>query len=445
MKPTPLELQFLPAALEIEHTPPPLYARAILWTLVTFLVIGLLWATVSRVDIVGIAPGKVVAAGRTKTIQPLENAVVKAIHVTEGQRVEAGEVLVELDPTAPAADQVRLRQELAALELDRHRLRGLIDALDGAPLSETSFLALGKAVGAQRREHEFARMKQQLHEYESAVAVFRDDEREKRAAREAVDAEIAQLVATLPLITEEAEANRSLVGKGVVPKVKWLEVERARIAVQQDLAAQREQHAVLSASLDSLRQRRNVTLAQYRNRWMTELTDTETKLGSLREELAKAQRRLTLTTLTAPIAGTVQQLAVHTEGGVVTEAQPLMLLVPAEAALEIEARVLNKDIGFVHAGQEAVVKIETFNFTKYGYLKGEVRQVSRDAVIDKDLGLYYLAHVVLEKDMMTIDGKHISLEPGMAVTAEVKMGERRVIEFLLSPLMRYRQESGRER
>jgi hemolysin D len=178
---------------------------------------------------------------------------------------------------------------------------------------------------------------------------------------------------------------------------------------------------------------------------MAELAETETQLAADEEELAKAERRLALTTLTAPVAGTVQQLAVHTEGGVVTEAQPLMLVVPDDAPVEVEARVSNKDIGFVHEGQVAMVKVETFDFTKYGLNEGEVTKVSRDAVLDEEQGLYYLAHIALAKIALDVDGRRVSIEPGMAVTAEVKMGQRRVLEFLLSPLLRYRQESGRER
>ncbi len=440
-----LELEFLPAALEIEETPPPFAARAMVWAIVAFLAIAIAWATLSHVDIVGVAPGKVVAAGRTKTIQPLENAVVKAIRVTEGEHVSRGQVLVELDPTTAAADESRLRQEEAALNLERVRLKTLLKALLGSPVPAAPFAALDGQFDEARLVLEETRLTRQLAEYRAALAGLVEDRREKHASREAVAARIAQLEATLPLITEEAEANRTLVGKGVVPKVKWLEVERARIAVQQELAAQREERKVLTASLDSLIERRNVTEAQYQSRWMAELTEVETKLASYIEELAKATRRVALTTLTAPVAGTVQQLAVHTEGGVVTEAQPLMLLVPDDAPIEVEARVLNKDIGFVHQGQAAIVKIETFNFTKYGYLEGTVRQVSRDAVIDKDLGLYYLAHIALKTDRIDINGKDVPLEPGMATTVEVKMGERRVIEFLLSPLLRYKHESGRER
>lgn len=431
-----LELQFLPAALEIEETPPLPLARVMLWSIVLFFGIAIAWACIGKVDIVGVAPGKIVPAGRTKTVQPLENSVVAAIHVSEGQHVNAGEVLIELDPTAPTADKARLGKERESLDLDRLRLTTLLEVIRGSGPG-TDF----KSVPPTAR----TRLLQQLAEYRAAIAGLDEDRREKGSERDAVDARITQLHSTLPLITEEAEAHKKLMATGVVPRVKWLAVERERIAIQQELAAQQEQRKVLNASLDSLSERRKVTDAQYQSRWLAELTETETKLASYGEEMAKAERRLALTTLTAPVSGTVQQLVVHTEGGVVTEAQPLMVIVPDDSPLEVEAMVPNKDIGFVHEGQDAIVKIETFNFTKYGYIDGTVSKVSRDAVMDKDRGLYYLANIALEKTVIEIDGREVSIEPGMAVMAEVKMGRRRVIEFLLSPLLRYSQESGRER
>ena len=145
------------------------------------------------------------------------------------------------------------------------------------------------------------------------------------------------------------------------------------------------------------------------------------------------------------MAGTVQQLAVHTVGGVVTPAQPLLVIVPSDHPLEVEAFVENKDIGFVHPGQEAEVKVETFPFTRYGTLHASVTQVSHDAISDDKRGLVYSARVKLARDTMAVDGQTVRLTPGMAVTVEVKTGSRRVIDYFLSPLLQYRDESLRER
>ena len=175
------------------------------------------------------------------------------------------------------------------------------------------------------------------------------------------------------------------------------------------------------------------------------LTQAEQKNGSLAQEKVKAEDRGRLLRLTAPVGGTVQQLAVHTVGGVVTPAQPLMVIVPGDNPLEVEAFVANKDIGFVRNDQVAEIKVETFPFTKYGTLPGKVMQVSGNAIQDEKRGLVYAARVKLEKATLNVDGKTVNLSPGMAVTVEIKTGKRRVIDYFLSPLLQYGDESLRER
>jgi hemolysin D len=175
------------------------------------------------------------------------------------------------------------------------------------------------------------------------------------------------------------------------------------------------------------------------------LHELTTQESTLREELLKAEQRSSNYLLKAPIDGTVQELAVTTIGGVVTPAQEIMKIVPENSAVEVEARFLNKDIGFIHPGQAAEIKVDTFNFTKYGVIDAELSDLSNDAIQDEKLGLVYKARLTPAKSELTINDKLISLSPGMTVTAEVKTGQRRVIEFFLSPLLRYKQESLGER
>lgn len=465
-----IELQFLPAALEVEQTPPLPAVRLMLWAIIAFSAAALAWSCLSEIDIVGVAPGKIVASGRIKTVQPLETAVVKAILVAEGQHVTAGDVLVQLDPTEKAADTDRLRKERLALQLDRARLNGLLSVVSGglstdgrvfvaenrAPTGTATDnnppTAINPRLGNPPREAtaleidlQDRRLTEQYAEYRSAIAALNQEAQEKRAARRAVEERIAQLDATIPLVTEETQAVAELMKKGLAPRVQWLGSERERIEQTKERDVQRNQLAVIDAELRTVEERTRITASQYRNRWMAELTDSETRLASYDEEIAKAGRRLALQTLTAPVSGTVQELAVHTVGGVVTEAQPLMQIVPDDAPIEVQAFVANKDIGFVHDGQAAVIKVETFPFTKYGTVAGSIIKVSDDAVSDEKHGLVYAARVAPARTTMRVDEKLVKLAPGMAVTVEVNMGKRRLIEFLLSPLLRYRDEAARER
>ncbi|MBI6650394.1 HlyD family type I secretion periplasmic adaptor subunit [Pseudomonas veronii] len=176
-----------------------------------------------------------------------------------------------------------------------------------------------------------------------------------------------------------------------------------------------------------------------------EIQAAKGQIASLDQELTKARYEQSLTELRAPVAGTVQQLAVHTLGGVVTPAQPLLTLVPSDQHVEVEALLENKDVGFVHAGQPVSVKVETFNFTKYGTVAGEVVSVSQDAIKDEKRGQVYNAKVRLARSQLLIDGRSVALAPGMAVTVEIKTDQRRVIDYFLSPLEQHLQESLGER
>jgi hemolysin D len=232
------------------------------------------------------------------------------------------------------------------------------------------------------------------------------------------------------------------------------------------LQVQKGRLAEAEGAIEAHKQQRRQAEDEYKHTALKDLADAEQKATSLHDQLLQAAQKYRLQTLSAPVDGTVQQLAVHTEGGVVTPAQALMSIVPADSRLEIEAMVSNRDIGFVRAGQEAEIKIDTFTFTKYGLIRGHVQSVSQDAIArqkpagksgdDKRTGdegessepegqdLVYSARVSLDKTQMQVDDRLVNLGPGMAVTAEIKTGSRRVIEYLLSPLLRHKHEAMRE-
>lgn len=164
-----------------------------------------------------------------------------------------------------------------------------------------------------------------------------------------------------------------------------------------------------------------------------------------REEVTKASQKNRLERLTAPVDGTIQQLEVHTLGGVVEPAKPLMVVVPGRGGIEVEARILNKDVGFVSVGQDAAVKIDAFPFTRYGTVPGRVVRISRDAVADKDLGLVYIATIALDRTHVVADGRRYALSPGLSATVDVRTGTRAIISYLLSPLQSSIAQAGRER
>jgi hemolysin D len=454
------EIAFLPAALEITETPPSPIGRAIGASIIAVFCFALLWATFGSVDIVASATGKIVPGGRTKLIQPFETGVVRAIHVRDGQTVKAGDVLIELDPTMTEADNERQKSDLIAVELDVARLR--------AALAEDPLAAFRPPQSASAAEIEMHRqfLISQRAEQNAKLAEIERQQGQKEAERATTSASVAKLQATIPVLQERVDIRKTLVDKALASKVVYLSEYQELVGLQQDLLLQQSRLREADAATALLKETREKTAAEYRRSTYDALAKAEQKTASAAQEVIKAERRTKLQRLVAPVDGVVQQLAVHTVGGVVTPAQALAVVVPSESQLEIEAMLSNRDIGFVQPGQKAEIKVDTFNFTRYGLLHGEVISVSSDAITrdrqqgvsnDRAMGaatsssepkgqeLEYAARVSLDRAAMQIDEKLVKLGPGMAVTVEIKTGSRTIISYLLSPLARYKQESLRER
>ena len=454
------EIAFLPAALEIAESPPSPIGRAIGASIIAVFCIALVWAILGSVDIVASATGKIVPGGRTKLIQPFETGVVRAIRVRDGQSVKAGDVLIELDPTMTEADQERQKSDLIAAELDAARLRA---ALATDPLA--AFRAPQNATAAEIEMHRQFLISQRA-EQDAKLSEIERQRGQKEAERATTSASVAKLEATIPVLQERVDIRKGLVEKALASKVLYLSEYQELVAMQQDLLLQKSRLREADAAIALLKETKDKTAAEYRRATYDALAKAEQKVASTAQEVVKADRRTKLQRLTAPVDGVVQQLAVHTVGGVVTPAQALAVLVPSESQLEIEAMLSNRDIGFVHPGQKAEIKVDTFNFTRYGLLHGDVLSVSTDAITrdrsqagsnertsgaaqsssePKGQELEYAARVSLDQTHMQVEDKLVKLGPGMAVTVEIKTGRRRIISYLLSPLARSRHEALRER
>jgi hemolysin D len=456
------ERAFLPAALEVVETPPSPTGRAIAFTIIALFCCAIAWASLSSVDIIASATGKIIPSGRSKVIQPFETGVVRAIHVHDGQSVRAGQTLIELDPTMSRAELEHIRSDLIAARLDIARLQAaLADPED--PLGH--FTAPEGATAAQvAMEREF--LQKQTDEHRAKLAALDRQHAQKEAERDTVAATINKLEAVIPVVQQRTDIRKALLHSEYGSRVQYLEMLQLLTEEQQELLVQKSHYREAEAAVAAIVQTRAQTAAEYQRTLYTDLAEAGRKAAGLADDVVRAEQRTKLQLLTAPIDGVVQQLAMHTVGGVVTPAQSLMVLVPTDSQLEIEAMVSNRDIGFVHPGQRAEIKIDTFNFTRYGLLHGTVLSVSRDSIVrDKPPGnpantspggatassepkgqeLLYAARISLDESVMQVENGTVNLEPGMAVTAEIKTGSRTVMSYLLSPLVRYREESLRER
>ena len=438
----PHEAQFLPAALALRDSPLHPASRISLWLIMAFALIALLWATFGRIDIVATAVGKIIPNDRIKVIQPMETAVVKAIYVRDGQAVQAGQVLIELDATSAAADSERLGNETLTANLEAQRAEAMLIALAEGHSPQ---LAANGAVAPARLSAEQSQLIGQYQEYQARQLQLQSEIARRHAELHTTQEQVTKLEQTVPIAKKRAEDYQKLVKENFMSQHGYLEREQIRIEQEQDLASARAKVMEIRATLLEVKRQQAMLAAETRRQLLDQHNLAVQKAASLNQERIKAEQRNRLMRLTAPVSGTVQQLVINTVGGVVTPAQPLMVIVPKNNVLEVEAMLPNKDIGFVNPGQNAEVKVETFPFTKYDTLHGIITQVSSDAIQDEKLGLIYSTRVRLARDTLRVENKLVRLTPGMAVTVEVKTGKRRVIEYFLSPLMQVTSESLRER
>ncbi|WP_321959490.1 HlyD family type I secretion periplasmic adaptor subunit [Burkholderia cenocepacia] len=408
------EAEFLPAALSVQAAPVSPAGRWVARLLILLVMTAIVWSYFGKVDIVVNGGGKIIPSSRTKTLAAVEVANVRALHVRDGQAVKAGDALIDLDTRVIDAERQRADGDRLNAVLQAERARALIDAIDtGRPprLAEVSDVS-----PERRREVE----RHLLDQWRDFVA-----------RRERLDSEIRRYGQAAPLAAQRAGDYAELMKTHDVAKHAWIEAEQQRIDMAGQLAEARHQRAALVAET-----RRNTQDA---------LNDAQRTIDASAGEVRRAEAHGELLRLTAPIDGTVQQLAVHTVGTAVPAAQPLMQIVPREGAVEMEAFIENRDIGFVKEGQVASVKIDAFEYTKYGTVAAVVSHVSRDAIDDDKKGLVYSVRVVLDRATLVADGREIALSPGMSGGVEIKTGTRRVVEYVLSPLLQHGRESLRER
>ncbi len=449
--------EFLPAALEIMEKPPSPGLRWLLLSVCGLFTIALAWSFIGKVDVVATASGKVIPSGNVKIIQPIEIGYVRKIHVKNGQHVEAGQLLVELDPTLAGADAAQASQGLLTAEVIAARNSALLDHLQGRG---SRFRApAGTSAVVASTQGDFVRSS--IAEYEGERASLIQQRAERAAELTGSEAEISKLRQTLPLIEQQLEARKELTEKGYFSKIRLLEYEQQKVEHIQNIAVQEANASKARAAMANIDAQLMRLKGSFGKNAVTELSDAQEKTGLSREEVTKSARRQEFQQLRAPVSGTVQQLAISTVGGVVQPAQALMIIVPDDATVVVEANIMNKDIGFIREGQPVRVKLEAFNFTDYGIIPGVVESISRDAIdmsqpgqqqqrdeqgrAQPQQGLVYAARIRLNQRTIRVRGRDQIIGPGLAAQAEIKTGERRIIDFLLSPIAQTMDEAGRER
>ena len=430
--------EFLPPAVEILESPPSPMGRVLVWAVAGLFILVIIWSFIGEIDEVVVARGKVIPIGYTKVLQAEDKGIVKRILVQEGQRVKEGELLMELDRTMSESDLNALKKEIAYYELNIRRIM--------AELGNKPFIA-GAVTGFDSRD-----MAQQMSLYQSRQS-------EKKARLEYLDAQIRQKedsvrVAESSLekyrkllaIAREREQNlEEIVKEGAISKYTYLEYKGKRIELEQNVSINLSELSGARADASAARQQKAQYLAEWNRQLQEELISSRKQYNTLKESERKAELKNKLIEIKAPVDGAVHRLDIHTVGAVVQEAQALMEVVPKGTPMEVEAWMENKDVGFVYPDMPVEVKVDAFNFQKFGTLRGKVREISPDAIEDKERGQIYRVMVSIEDEKLHMDDKDLQIYPGMAVSAEIKTRKKRIIDFFLEPFQTYKSEALRER
>lgn len=422
--------EFRPLLAEIEDRPLSPLGQSVFWILMAAILFFGLWLTLGQVDVVVTARGRVIPAGEVKTVQPLTTGVVRSIRVQPGELVDEGQLLMEIDPSDIDPELMSLRSEAQQVELALLRLNALLAGSEFVPAASDYAEDLKRV---------------QVDLYHTARARLDSQLRVKRQEARQVEERLAAQQQSYVLARERAEyAERrrerietvgDLLSRDELEQARH-EAQEAKTAWNNALHTKEE----LQAGLERIARETALLKDEERGRLLSELAENRQRQAYLAGRIEQAEFRSGRQRIVAPVRGHVTHLQVHTVGGVVTPAENLAFIVPLDSPLVIKALVANRDVGYIVTGMPVSLKIDTFEFQKYGLLQGELLQVSRDSIEDERMGLMYEILVRPEQTRLQVQGREAFIETGMGVTAEIRIGKRRIIEFFLYPLIRYLDE-----
>lgn len=477
-----VDTDFLPAALEILESPPSPIGRTIIWIVISAAVVALGWAMFAQVDMVAISEGRVIPRSRLQSVEAPEAGVIRAIHIVEGQRVEKDQPLLELDPTFAGADAAAARIEFETADLARARSEALLRHAAGQPARFTPPPNVSSSAAAA----EASAVRARIAGLDARLAGIDQRIAGARAAILGAEAQLGKLEETQPLLVEQDGILRRLNAEGAATRPQMLDMERRLIENRRDIEVRKAEIIQTTAEITMLERERAQALAEFRAQAAAEQAEAEAIVATRAEGVRKARTREGYQTLLAPVSGIVNAISVTTVGEVAEAGAPLVTIVPEGEELIIEALVLNRDIGFVRPGQEVVVKLDAYPFTRHGHLEGVLEHVSPDATADESRGLVFPARVKIVESrlrevaapmpvtrpgaspvpvgqqsphpaerlaMTSVSGSETAdaakaqtlLFPGMSARVEIVTGRRTVMDYLLSPISRALREAGRER
>lgn len=428
-----LEQEFLPPLLEIQERPPAPWQHRILWTLILLLIVAVLWSYFGKVNIVATATGQFVPDGHVKMVQPITTATVEHIYVHNGERVHKGQLLVSLNPTVTQANLHATQQELALRDLERARIR--------AQLSGKNIPVMHTGKDSEYLQMENALQAAQEAEYRSHLNAEQSRLAQNQTALEAAKSQGTSLQEQEDLLHPQVVADAALAKIGAIPQVQYLDARQKEISLRGQISQNNGDIARYTQRQTELQQDIAETRANYHATLLHSLGENTQSVISLEAQQAHASRDLALHALRSPVNGIVQNVEVRNIGQVVTPAQTVVSIVPSDTPLVVESALPDDHMAFVHVGQKARVKVAAYPFEQYGALQGVVAKISPDSLSphgDHGAGsaLFYRIRVTVPHPYLMVQGKSVKMRPGMSVSVNINTGQRRILQFFLSPLFR---------
>jgi len=422
--------EFKPLLVEIEDRPLNPLGRMLLWTIVAFMVLGGLWLFFAKIDIVVSARGKIIPYGEIKVLQPIETGVISKLLVKEGELVHKGQVLMEIDPSVTETNLESKEKNLELLEIEIIRLMALIenkDFISPAFCKDTVVLATQVLIFKTSKlgyEQQHLLIEKQVLQVQEQIGSMNVDK--------------SRLTQHLENAQKKEERLQEVID--IIARSEYDEIHKEVIEYEEQIRMKEHEVIQLNEKLNELTEQKLLITQEYQNKLLEELTQKRKEATLLKVEIESIEIQKSKQSMTSPVDGYISKLMVHTIGGVVTPAEKLIFIVPNNVPLVIKATVQNQDIGFIKEGMESAVKVDTFDFQKYGLIPAEVSHISNDAIEDEKLGPIYEVYLKPTKNFLIVNGEKVYLNSGMSVTAELKVGKRRVIEFFIYPLIKYLDE-----
>ncbi|MBO6949399.1 MAG: HlyD family type I secretion periplasmic adaptor subunit [Rhodospirillales bacterium] len=432
------QTRFLAQSVILEEGGSSGLVRAAMITICVVILMFLGWSMVTNVDEVAVTSGEVIPSGQVQALQHLEGGIVKQILIEEGQLVEQGQVLINLDETAAVTELQKLEARRAGLEIRSERLRAL--GTGGVPDWSKVGTRYPNMINDQQRIYEGS-----LEAFFSRQETIRKQIEQRRADLELLDEREQTLTRTAEIFAEELEVREKLYKEGLTSKIAYLDAKRSMNTARGELADLVSERERATEAIKESQSRLDEIETEFREQALAELSESANELIQVEEALVQARDRVRRLKITAPVRGIVKGLNIHTVGGVVPPGEIITEIVPLDKELVVEAKIKPRDVGHVRIGQPVTVKVTTYDFARFGGISGELKDVSASTFLDEEGQPYYKGIIEMDRSYVGRDPAQNRVMPGMTVQADIKTGKKTLFEYLLKPVYSSVSTAFRER